>query len=619
MFSLELRSCRRSPNSPEDERGEGRNTYFIRLRYLGQSTRATRNERWHRDPNRPLVISRRWFHCFSWTIVDSIPTVSVGLDAQDQGWPATQPSIFDASGGYRGHRVSVTIEVSDFSAAVLSLQFCAERGPCPDLEVVLDGIHRGLFHPEVARNDRSQTGEPGPIAGQVDLEIRFPAEWLAPGRHTLTITTALDRAAAVGDGTWGANHDIVYEAGEILPAARDHCGQWFGSYIRWSAAELVDIDVTWAAGTTPPKSIVAEWTHTQTQTQIDPAPSGRDFGMFRSPVAVPAFTEPTQVTVQVGDESHRQRITPCRRWTLHLIPHVHFDLGFSDSKRKVIELHCRNIDRALDRFAVDPAFRFCVDGSVVVAEYTNTRAPAPRARDARCDRVGSPRRQHLPWQLPVRRSQPRRDVSLTELALTLPISGTTGLRYANLTDVPTYARSIASVLADLGVDAFVGITNHARAATDASDELHLLSPVRWQGPNGQEVLAHFADNEDLADGDTGFAERWNATFTLPRFSLRAHRPVGCSSRRDPATRHLRWVDPQRLPRRTVGPDHCTSGRRHTGPTRCRYDCVRGRDDEPDAIQRHLQGSTTKWSQPVQRTRPRTGCDEGIRGVAGHRA
>ncbi|MEO6999925.1 MAG: hypothetical protein ABI112_17760, partial [Terracoccus sp.] len=532
-----------------------------------------------------------------WPVEDGLPTTRLDVSTGAGSWPAVQPGVFDASGGYRGHRVAVEFDLPDAVDAVLSLGFSAERGPCPDLEITLDGIHRGLFHPAVARHDRTQTGEPGPVAGVGHLEVGLPAAWLTPGPHTLTVTTALDRAAALGDGRQGATHQITYEPGEVLPAARAHYGRWFGAYLRWSAVELiavaslatepvvalrptplfvhhegteaplVDTEVTWAAGTNPPDSITVEWpSPARSLTQLTAAGSGRDFGMFRARMPAPGFEAPTDVSVRVGDVTHRQRVTPCRRWTLHLIPHVHLDLGFTDTQGKVLELHCRNIDRALDRIDVDPAFRFCVDGSVVVAEYLRTRPPARVAlmREAIADgRIGINAFHSNFLTGVVGLEELYRS---TDLALSLPTSKTTGIRYANLTDVPTYSRSIPSVLADLGIAGFVGMSNHGRAATDTSDELHLLSPVRWQGPDGQEVLAHFADhysqlrfmaadpqavagasngleryleryerpdylptdlavigthadNEDLADGDTDFVERWNAVFAWPRFRV----------------------------------------------------------------------------------------------------
>ncbi|XAS77054.1 hypothetical protein V3G39_03175 [Dermatophilaceae bacterium Sec6.4] len=541
-----------------------------------------------------------------WQLTDGLPTITLDVSDGSEGaasWPAVHPGVFDAGGGFRGHRVAVRFEILQASAVLLSLQFCVERGPCPDLEITLDGAHRGLFHPVVVREDRTQTGEPGPVAGFVDLQVGFPADWLTPGPHVITVTTALDRAAAVGEGRFGATHEIGYVTGESLPAARGHYGQWFGSYIRWSGveltsvasipagpvvqlrptpfyvpdedsetgaddsgaeAELVDVDVTWPAGTTPPASVVVDWPNSQ-ETLPGPPPD-RDFGMVRFRVPVPGFDAPSTVDVHLDGQLHQHRITPCRRWTLHLIPHVHLDLGFTDAQGKVLELHCRNIDRALDAMALDPDFRFCVDGSVIAREYLRTRPP--HRGDAMREAIAAGRLGvnafHSNFLTGV--------VSLeelyrsTDMSLSLPRSRTTGLRYANLTDVPTYSRSIPTVLADLGIEAFVGMSNHGRAATDTSDELHLLSPVRWQGPDGSEVLAHFADhysqlrfiaadpqavagaadglgrylsryerpdylpsdlavigthadNEDLADGDTGFVQRWNEAFAWPRFRV----------------------------------------------------------------------------------------------------
>ena len=62
---------------------------------------------------------------------------------------------------------------------------------------------------------------------------------------------------------------------------------------------------------------------------------------------------------------------------MHLIPHVHLDLGFTDSQGKVLELHCRNIDRALDLFDSDPSFGFSVDGAVI-ARSSSGRVLLPR-------------------------------------------------------------------------------------------------------------------------------------------------------------------------------------------------------------------------------------------------
>lgn len=339
-----------------------------------------------------------------WTEVDGHPTALVRAGGEGEGgaWPAIQPGVFDASGGFRSHRITVDFTLTDTVGAVLALDFSAERGQCPDLEIILDD-HHAVVHPTVIRNDRSETGEPGPVAGLVHLRIPIPASWLSAGPHTLSITTVVDIASALGE-TAGADHTVCYEPGEVLPAARATYGNWFGSYIRWAnasliesvdtehrvgvtlsptpfyvhtedgEAELIDCDLSWPAGSPAPDGVTIDWAG---ETITLPAvPAGRHFGMFRWRFpAPPGFDERTIVVVRRGNHEESVTLTPSRRWTLHVIPHVHLDLGFTDSQGKVLELHCRNIDQAVDRMAVDESFRFCVDGSMIVAEYVRTRTP----------------------------------------------------------------------------------------------------------------------------------------------------------------------------------------------------------------------------------------------------
>ena len=536
---------------------------------------------------------------------EGLPTVVVAAGdtkstLEQRGWPAIQPGVFDADAGFRGHRIVVRFDIDTHtwdtahSGALLTLEFSSERGPCPDLEITLDDTHRGLFHPGVVRADRSETGEPGPVAGPARLQVGFPAEWLPPGRHTLSVTTALDPAAALGEHHGDVTHDIGYRPTEQLPAAREHYGHWFGSYLRWSRAELVsttdvlsaaevvvrptplfvrrgddeielvDIDVTWPAGSAPPSNVAVQWP--ASRTVIPSVPPGRDFGMFRVRIPAPELDTSTIVTIEDGTATRREELTPCRRWTLHLVPHVHLDLGFTDAQGKVLELHCRNIDRALDRFDHDPHFRFCVDGSIVVQEYFRTRSQRQRNRLNTAVERGVLGINSFHSNLLTGVISLAELFTATDFALGLPVSARTGIRYVNLTDVPTSSRTLPSVLAHRGIDGFVGMSNHGRAATATSDELHLVSPVRWEGPDGATVLAHFADhysqlrfiagdpqslvggvdgllrylhryergdylphdlavigthadNEDLGDGDTDFVARWNATFSSPRFRV----------------------------------------------------------------------------------------------------
>ncbi|SDD70422.1 hypothetical protein [Glycomyces harbinensis] len=259
-------------------------------------------------------------------------------------------------------------------------------------------------------------------------------------------------------------------------------------------------------------------------------------------------------------------LEPKRKWTVHLIPHVHLDVGYTDVQGKVLELHSRNLDRALAALDRNADFAFSVDGSLIVAQYLATRSPERSERVLAALRSGrvSVNAFHSLFLSGV--------ASLEEvyraayLAARLREDHGVPVDYANLTDVPSYSAAVPSMLRALGIDAFVGIENHHRGGNADSDLQHLASPVMWEGVDGSRVLAHFsdtysqlrfmagdpqtlpggahaldrflaryerddylphdlpvigthADNEDLADGDAAFAARWNAAYAWPRIAV----------------------------------------------------------------------------------------------------
>ncbi len=531
-----------------------------------------------------------------WDRSDGVPTARVSLDdAASDPWPAIQPGPFDSDGGFIAHRVEASFTLAADALLRLELHFSSERGPCPDLEISVDQKYRGIFHPVVERSDRSETGQPGPIAGSGRLHVPLPSRWMNAGKHTFSITTVLDEGSALGEHSQ-VGHDVRYRPNEELPAARGMYGSWFGSYLRWSSvalvtsesdspppsavirptplfiktegavSELIDIDISWSAGDAVPTDLTLHWGGEPVDVPAPPA--GRDFGMFRWRHAVAEFTDaaPAQVTAGGIALGPVTMIAPCRQWDLHLIPHVHLDLGFTDTQGKVLELHCRNIDRALDLFDDDPEFKFSVDGSIIAQEYTRTRSSTQIQRLKAAIRAGRLGINGFHSNFLTGIVSLEEIYRSTEFALTLPPSAKTSMRYANLTDVPTYTSSIPAVLKKRGIGGFVGMSNHGRAATDTSDDIHLKSPVRWQAPDGSEVLAHFADhysqlrfiagdpqsvsagtdglsrllsrydradylpndlavigthadNEDIGDGDTSFVRRWNAVFAHPRLRI----------------------------------------------------------------------------------------------------
>ncbi|RZT79008.1 glycosyl hydrolase family 38 [Micromonospora violae] len=505
--------------------------------------------------------------------------------------PAFQPGPLNAGTGWQPHRVEVPLRVPDAvptAGWVLRLEFAAGHGPCPDLEIEVDGAYRGLFHPRVRRADRSETYRHGPIAGDVTLDVRLPAAWLGPGEHTIAITTTMDVAAATGP--------VPAEPADAPRRHREQFGNHFGSGITWhrltlrpahgpepagptaqlvatplflhaerGLRELLELTVSVPARSGWPRQ--AEVRIGTERHLVDLHRPGRQFGdvRVRFPVPEPAVGTVAEVSLDGGTPTTVE-LRPPRKWTLHLIPHVHLDVGYTDVQGKVLELHSRNLDRALDQLDRDPGFAFSVDGSLVVAEYLATRSPERAERLLAALRSGrlAVNAFHSLFLSGV--ASLEETYRAAYLAARLRDEHGVPVGYANLTDVPSYSSALPSMLSALGVSAFVGIENHHRGGNADSDEQHMVSPVMWEGVGGERILAHFsdtysqlrfmvgdpqtlaggahafprllaryersdylpddlavigthADNEDLADGDAGFADRWNAVYAYPRIRV----------------------------------------------------------------------------------------------------
>jgi len=511
-----------------------------------------------------------------------------GFDDPRLGWPAFHPGPLDVATGSREHRCEIAFHLASppVHGAVLTLRFSASHGPCPEIEVELDN-RRGRYTPVVDRTDRSEVERQSPIAGPATLEIGFPAAWLGPGGHRLALTTVLDPGDDLDAGT---NPDIDGPAGSFHRAY----GSWFGSGISWDCVTFVDGDPALGHGLPGlairalplvrrhaggPEQLV-EVLVDRRPGEPDPGSAfltvgrgpGRtldrsrpalDFGQRRSVVGIEPLTGSRPATVSVAGRTWTTMLVPGRRWTLHLVPHVHLDVGFTDHQAKVLELHSRNLDRVVAAVDAGRDVAYSVDGAVVVREYLATRPAATAARVVGAIRDGRIAVNAFHSVFLTGLASLEECWRAARLAGDLRTEYGIPVTYANLTDVPSYSGSIPAIVRGLGLDAFVGIENHGRAATADSDLAHLLSPVQWEGLDGSRVLAWFtdsysqlrfmagdpqtlagaaqaltrfvdryerpdylpadlpiigthADNEDFGDGDVAFVDRWNEVYLSPR-------------------------------------------------------------------------------------------------------
>ncbi|HZS13371.1 MAG TPA: polysaccharide lyase family protein [Candidatus Dormibacteraeota bacterium] len=505
----------------------------------------------------------------------------VGVDDESSAWPSYQPGPLMAWTGYRSKRVAVDfhLDAPPSTACELRLRLLTVTGPPPDVDVSVNG-RRGRWFLDPVRRDRTDLSSPSHIGGWDLLRVPVDSAWLQRGENRIVVATVQDDAvdpAELGPMHpeypyfWGSvlRHGGVelVETGEAMPARSVRVSPT-PLFVRRDGAfcELVDVVVTAPAGVAAGAVSLTVAGAAPVSAALDPA--GRDTGQVRVRLAVPDLGDTpcdAEISVALDGAPIREQITlrPCRKWTVHLLPHVHLDVGYTDVQAKVFEVHSRNLDRVLSILGDVPEYRYSVDGGFVLEQFARSRSAESRESVLAALRDGS---------LSVNAFMALFLTGIASLEECYRAGyGTAALRrehgvpvdYANLTDVPSYSSAMPSVLRAMGVDAFAGIQNHGRAATEDGDVLHLVSPFLWEGPDGAQVLSFFADcyaqlryicghpttvtgsalsltrllgryerddylphdfplvgiysdNEDLGDGEAGFVARWNAAYEYPR-------------------------------------------------------------------------------------------------------
>lgn len=515
---------------------------------------------------------------------ETTPVFAIGKSDPARDWPRLHPGPLNESTGYQPMTAELSFTMTGPSAGAwhaLRLQAREASGPCPDLLIEVNG-QPALLIPDAVRADRSHApSPPSPVAGVIDRVLPLPPGVLAAGDNLIRITTV---AAEEPDPA------------ELVRQQRPDLGSWFGSTLQWIRLALHETGEPPAARAevrpTPLFTAGPGGTDRQVvEVLILGAPrlaagpvrlAIGDSGYLATAAPAGQFGD-TRIRFEVGEfpagSPCRLRaecaappaeltgtISPGRKWTVHVLPHVHLDIGYTDTQAKVTELHSRNLDKTLEILRADPGYAFSVDGSFIIENFLRSRSAAQQGELAAALREGQVSTNAM-WALLLTGV-----ASLEELYRALYL--TAGLRrdhgvpvrYAGLTDVPSYSWAVPSVLAAAGIPAFLGIANHTRGGNADSDELHLASPLRWRGPDGASVLAFFADvytqlrfvcadpptlagmaqgltsllrryerpdylpdhfplvgthadNEDLSHGYADLARRWHARYTWPRLNL----------------------------------------------------------------------------------------------------
>ncbi|MHB1936222.1 MAG: glycoside hydrolase family 38 N-terminal domain-containing protein [Acidobacteriaceae bacterium] len=434
----------------------------------------------------------------------------VGTSTAAKDWYATQPAV--AASNAAGPNAAKTIgpwtihfSLADTPAASyrLHVALLIENSSVPALRVAINGKN-GTFYlrPKLDTDNGDQVSAFYAAYSHADVVFDFPGRYLHRGANAITLQAVEIALQALPNAPLPPDAALTYDAVALdrspQPMAVNHSSAQilptiFYQQRQGQVQESVNVLLRHAQPITPGSNVDLTLAGKHYRQALQ---GGQDFGEEKLQFFVPEFPAHTEAQLTWNIAGHarheRQFIDPKKKWTLFLVPHIHLDVGYSDYQGKVAAIHSRVIDEALQLTAQHPDFRFSLDGYWPLEQFFNTRALAERQRA-----IAAIQKQQLfvPAQYAnLLTGFPTAETLVRSLYSSANFSRQHGtpFNYANITDVPSFSWSYASILASAGIHELFSGSNNYRAPVLLQGRLNENSPFWWQGPDGQKVLLWYS-------------------------------------------------------------------------------------------------------------------------------
>lgn len=428
----------------------------------------------------------------------------VGQSDVSKDWYATQPAVLSTASGQA---------VSDVASAPRAIHFSVESAPkgmyrlrvslliesasVPALRIDING-RQGLIylHPKLDYSNGDQDDSFNPAFSHAETTFDFPAAYLKQGDNAITFQAVEQADQAVPDAslTYDAIElDHVSGAADSKTSSAQIAPTIFFQSEAGRVKELIDVflhsAIPFASGSEVKLRIEGGTYHQTIQ-------NNRDLGEQKVSFWVSEFPKDARAQVSWRSNGHRrhseQMISPQKKWTIFIVPHIHVDVGFSDYQAKVAAIQARDIDEALRMIDKNPNFRYSLDGEWDLEQFLKTHTAADQARAIKAIQE---RKLYVPAQYAnLLTGFPTAETLIRSLYPSADFSREHGVpfNYANITDVPSYSWSYASVLAAAGIHYLAGGSNNDRAPVLLQGRLNENSPMWWEGPDGSKVLLWYS-------------------------------------------------------------------------------------------------------------------------------
>ncbi len=325
------------------------------------------------------------------------------------------------------------------------------------------------------------------------VEIVIPTDLLRDGENTLALSAINNPVEKNIKNNSGLYFDAlelvqdpqkVFEPDEIKIQVKP---TYFYKYKNNKLNELVDVFL--ASNSKGNKKVSLKIDNQRFDTTLI---SNQIFGEQKAEFEVPEFNSKTNCFISVKTSKTLKQfstfLTPAKKWKIFLVPSIHLDIGFTDYRAKVAELHNKALDEVMELAKLYPDFNYSPDGFWIIQQFLSNRDSLEQK--ALLNSIYN-KRIFVPAQYA---SLLTGFSSLETLIRSLYPSFKFSKKYnvpfdyANITDVPSYSWSYASVLAASRIKYFIAASNNGHAPIFKLGSLDKESPFWWEGPDSGKVL-----------------------------------------------------------------------------------------------------------------------------------
>jgi len=234
-------------------------------------------------------------------------------------------------------------------------------------------------------------------------------------------------------------------------------------------------------------------------------------GTIEKTIEIPEIVEPGKLMLSVHDHSgllgsRTLDVRPDRKWTIHVVPQAHVDIGYTDLQEKAMDVHRKSNDLAVELAKKYDEFSWSIESSYVLKDWLSSRSPK-MIKDF-FDLARSERIEIEAFYGNLLTGLLSDEEAFRSLYFSKHLAQHYGTKFlsATLTDAPSHIWSIPTVLRKSGIKYLSMGINQTRGPL-LRQGLDKRSPVWWQGPDGSRIIAFFHDHYAWA-GKVGLTDAW---------------------------------------------------------------------------------------------------------------